>query len=564
MTDRIESTLIEIDVDRCDNTYGVAPCTAAGSEKCYNTFATCQDKANFTRGVQTIRFTGVGAPIPLGNRWRPYVAGLDIAATELDVGKGLAVRASTSVKLIDETDSDRDLDPYIATRSPAPAGTFWQRLLARNRHLVGRPARVSRAYVDGAGVRGTATVERFIVEAVKGPDARGEVTLSLKDPIKLADRIKAPTPSAGKLAVAMTSQDMQLELEAGQGAAYPSAGYVRVGNEIIRYDSKVGDVLAWSSSTYRATWGTEPADASEGELVQLCLHFDARRVWQVLQALLNLAGIDDSMIDLAGFEEQDDTWLGPGYLISTLIPDPTEISTLLRELSEQTLGVLWWASIEQKVRFKVVLPESPASTAVTALTADANLVDRTFNVERQDAERLTFVAVYFGLGRATDEPDKTTNYRLGEAVIDTDAESANEYGDRRTKVITSRWFGAGNALAMRTLARRLLARYRDPPRLIAFALDPKDDSVREGQLRDVTHPQITDVTGRPRTVRVLVTRRERTASQIRLRSVETSFDRPYGFIAPGGTANYPNNDGYACISDASGLMSDGSPGYLII
>lgn len=566
MVARIDSTLLEIDCDRCENTYGVAPCTAAGSSKCYNTFATCQDKANFDRGVQTIRFTGIGAPIPLGERWRPYVESASIAAVEIDPTKGLALRSSTSVKLRDETEADRETDPYLADRAAdeLPAGTFWRRLLARNKHLVGRPARISRAFVDGDGVRGTPTVEHFIIEAVEGPDAKGDVTISLKDPIKLADRAQAPTPSKGKLAVPLLLTDMQLELQSGEGDEYPSSGYVRVGDEIIRYDGKVGDVLSWSLSSYRATWGTEAAEADEGELVQQCLHFDDRRVWQVLQTLLNLAGIADGSIDLAGFEEQDDTWLGQANAISTLIADPTEISTLLKELCEQTLSVLWWSPTEQTVRWRMVLPDSPAAQALPPLTADASIVHDSFTVKRQDTERLTFAAIYYGLGKATEDPGKTTSYRLGEAVVDTDAESANEYGDRRTKVITSRWFHAHNARAMRTLVRRLVARYRDPPRLFTLTLDPKDEGVRAGDLRDITHPLVTDVTGRERRVRVLVTRRERSAAQIKLRALETTFDRRYGFIAPAGTADYPNNDDYACVSDASGLMNDGTSGYLVI
>lgn len=564
MTARIDSTLVEIDVDRCENTYGVAPCTAAGSTKCYNTFSTCQDKANFARGTQTIRFTGRGAPIPLGERWRPYVESVSIAAVELDATKGLAFRSATSVKLHDETDADRETDPYLADRAEPPAGTFWRRLLARNKHLVGRPARVSRAFVDGDGVRGAPTVEHFIVEAVKGPDAKGDVTLSLKDPIKLADRSQAPTPSKGKLALPLGLNDMQLELQAGEGAEYPSAGYVRVGDEIIRYDGKAGDVLSWSLSSYRATWGTEAAEADEGDLVQLCQHFDNQRVWQVLRTLLNLAGIGDSLIDLAGFEAQDDTWLSSANAITTLIADPTDISQLLKELCEQTLGVLWWSPTEQLVRFRLVLPDSPAAQALPPLTADASIVHESFTVERQDTERLTMVAIYFGLGVATDDSSKTTSFRLGEAVVDVDAESANEYGDRRSKVITSRWFHAHNARAMRTLVRRMVARYRDPPRLFNFALDPKDEGVAAGVLRDITHPLVTDETGRERQVRVLVTRRERSAAQIKVRAIETPFDRRYGFIAPAGTGDYPNNDDYACVSDASGLMNDGTSGYLVI
>ena len=47
--------IVEIDVPRCVNTYGVSPCTATGSgdDKCYNTLATCQDLPNYNDEIST-------------------------------------------------------------------------------------------------------------------------------------------------------------------------------------------------------------------------------------------------------------------------------------------------------------------------------------------------------------------------------------------------------------------------------------------------------------------------------------------------------------------------------
>src|SRR4051812_22871602 len=99
MPERILSQILELDVDRCQNVYGVAPCTAAGAPgtECYNTLRTCQDRPHYVRGVQTIRFTGIGSPIPSGVAARPYVESVERSPTKLDPDEGLAVRASTKV-----------------------------------------------------------------------------------------------------------------------------------------------------------------------------------------------------------------------------------------------------------------------------------------------------------------------------------------------------------------------------------------------------------------------------------------------------------------------------------
>jgi hypothetical protein len=46
----------ELDIPRCANTYGVAPCTAAltGDNKCFNSRASCQDLPNFRVGYPLV------------------------------------------------------------------------------------------------------------------------------------------------------------------------------------------------------------------------------------------------------------------------------------------------------------------------------------------------------------------------------------------------------------------------------------------------------------------------------------------------------------------------------
>ena len=39
--------IVELRQKRCVNRYGVAPCTASGGPKCYNTYSTCQDLPNY-------------------------------------------------------------------------------------------------------------------------------------------------------------------------------------------------------------------------------------------------------------------------------------------------------------------------------------------------------------------------------------------------------------------------------------------------------------------------------------------------------------------------------------
>lgn len=797
MTERVLSRIVELDLDRCQNVYGVSPCTAgrkhsgmaqaggantitlaagasavddaykdmtvrltggtgAGQERkvvayngttkiatldanwttvpdvtstydvidrpnaCYNTFKFCQDKANYLRGTKTFTFTERGAPILVGVTARPYITRIAIAPTEIDPDKGLARRAMTTLSCGDETDSDVEMDPYIADRASPAGGTFWARLLARVHNYAGRPARVKTAFVD-QGAWGATTIERYNIDNIKGPN-RGEVQITLKDPIAQLTKVKIPKPTSGKLAVALGTNDTQLTMNAGNGAQYPNAGDARVGEQVIRYAHKhvaqgwnysdsalegwtttnatatggidavtltataadpqfrVGglsiagganryvrarirqlvagtwegklyyttgvhgesgsyikqiaepsglsaggwvivtfdmhaltaggvdwsqetitglrldlvssaagsfeidwigygvssifeaDVLVWPDGTWRSQFGTTAVAQKIGDGVQLCQAWRNQPVWVVLKDLLNVVdpvdgtvlGVADSYIDLAGMQSEDNIWLGAKFYITTCLTDPEDADALLADLIRQTGGGVWWASIEQKVKYKIIGPQSPGALANNKFTDEAHILEDSIKVETLDKLRLSFVAMNYSLSRATANRKEEKNFERGEIFIDLDAESENEYGARASEVNYSRWFGAANAQAILQWAKRRISYYRDPPKKIEFKVDPKDAAAREGDLYDVETAQLPDERGQPLAARVLILRRQDNGDDLTLVARTTTFNRRYAFIAANGTPPYPNNNGYACIANAAGLMNDASSGYLII
>ena len=682
---------------------------------CYNTFKTCQSKPSYTLGAPaTLKLVTAGAAIPAGQQMRPYIKMVRFAPTEIDPDAGLARRAQVSVAVADEPDADTEFDPYLATRTVAVAGTLWARFFARVHNYSNRPARIKRAYFTGAWDDAQFTTELYTVDAIKGPSAQGEVTITLKDPLKLTDRTKIPTPTSGKLAVAMLSNDLQMSMGAGEGAQYPDAGYVRVGDQVIRYTRKqtaVGwnfsgysldswtvlrgtltggvdtatftvtsadanislsgigligqsnryvllrlrqlvagtwegnlfyttaahgytasyykqisiptglsaggwvtaiwdmhaltaggedwsqntitglrldlvssaagsyeidwisygsvnyfgaDVLSWPDSTYRSQFGTTAVDAKIGDGVQLCLTYINQRVSTVIQSLLNGSGIADASIDVAGNLAEDDNWLGTRYNITACLVEPEDVDVYLAEIAVQTGGVIWWSPTAQKVRYKFIGPTSPAAISGLTFTDEANIISGSTKIEPLDALRKTLTGVYYELFNAAANRAEAKSYARGELFVDTDAESSNEYGDRRADIVYSRWFTAANSSALSGWTKRRLGTYRDAPLKIDLKIDPKDAAVREGDLYDITTAQIVDASGQPQTVRCLILKRTDNAGDIDIMARTTNFTRRYGFIAPDTTPDYPANLGYACVCSNAGAMVDGTAGFLII
>ena len=276
-------TILELDLDKCENTYSIAPCTAAlaAGQECYNSYPTCQDKANYVKGTKTWKFCNAGADIPAGEQIRPYIEpkGIATAATEISLEKGLAPRAKVTVRLADEPSSDIEADPYHATRPAEAQGSFFSRFMARNRNYAGRFARLKTAYfTDGWDVAELVT-ELYIIEKIDGPNSKAQMSITLKDPIKLTDRALVPAASSGLLLSDIAAGSTTLPLREGDGAGYASTGHVRIGDEIIEYTTNSGDVLGGLT---RGTFGTTADTADAGDGVQQCKVYEDQQPWQVL------------------------------------------------------------------------------------------------------------------------------------------------------------------------------------------------------------------------------------------------------------------------------------------
>lgn len=536
---------------------------------CYNTFGNCQDTTNFNKGTKTYRFCSRGTPIPAGETMRAYITGIKSAPTEVKPEDGLASRSTSNVVMADEPDSDVEQDPYVLNRAIPATGTFWTRLLARNYNYSGRFARIKRGYLTDAWDWGDFTTELYIIDSIRGPSGQSGVSVTLKDPTKLADRIKLPIATSGKLAVALGTGDLSMTLGTGDGTQYDSSGYVRVGDQIIRYTSNSGDVLSWPDSTYRSQFNTTAVAADIGTGVQLCQAWVDQPLTTVLQDILNASGIDDTYIDLAGFAIEETNWLGERYYVTACISEPEQGTDLLKELVTQSNASMWWSPTESLVRYKVMGPRSPTEVSQSTLTDAENFVEGTIIITSLDDLRLTFAAINYALDTATSNRDEAKSYLRAEINVDTDAEGANEYNDSRQSLEYSRWFTADNQQAMRTLVSRRIAYYRDAPKQIEFSLDPKDQAIQVGNLYDIETAQLVDNTGSAKTYRSLITKRDDSGKgRIKFTARTTIFDRRYAFISVAGSPDYLAStvaqQEYAFICNASGLMSNGDLGYLII
>ncbi len=536
---------------------------------CYNTYKTCQDKANFNKTTKTYRFCSRGSMVSGAAAVFPYVASIRNVPTVVDPDKGLARRALVTVQLTDGPESDYEQDPYLANRSATAGGTFMGRLIGRNHNMVGRTARIKRQYITpgtAAALGGTWVTEQYIIAAVSGPDRNGAITVSLEDPLKLTDRTQIPAPDDGELLSSITSTALSLTLKSGQGADYATSGYIRIDNEIIQYTSKATDTLSWTDTSYRGKFSTTAAAHNADARVQSCRVWSAAGFRTVVEEILNESAIVDANIDLTGLQSEADTWLGT-ISITACISEPEKASQLLMELCRLAYGVLWWNPATQKVTFKAIRPLEPGASA-PLLTDDDGLIEDSVDVSRQEAQRITRAGLYYAPIDYTQKKDEPSNYRRGYIYVDAGAEGVNEYNDVREDVYYTRWLDTnGEQAAAEYATRRIFAR-RNAPIQVKCKIDPKEDDVTIAGQVEIETRGIHDLDGQVLRSRFFIMRRQDNGRDVEIELLQVYLDHRWFWIAPDGAPDYSaaseSERVYGYISDDAGLLPDGSEGHLII
>jgi hypothetical protein len=531
---------------------------------CYNTFFTCQDEPNYVKGVKTYGFCTRGMPIPSGETYRPYIDNHEFSPTEIDVNHGLARSSRTQLTLVDEPDSDIQQDPYFEWRTARVDGTFWPALIARNPNYSGRFARLRKGYPVTPWDWATFVSELYILDTIK--DNGGTVTVVLKDILKLADRTMTPAPTDGKLAADITAAALSLTLDAGKGALYGASGYVAIADEVINFTGRAGDVLSWPATSNRAQFGTVAAAHNTNDKVQLCKVFINALLTDVLIALWNDAGVTNTYLDTAQMAAEDALWLSDKYRITACLADPQPTDERIVKLLRDANAVQWWDPVAQKMKFLVDMPG--INSNVPVLDETGGYMKGSLSVERLDEERLTEATINYAPVSPTANLGETKNYKRGLTFKDVDASGPNEFNDTRADVYNTPFLTEANDLAATALVTRKVRRRRNVPEKFRFHVDPKDYEHDIGALVDLDTSRKVKTDRKNAITRARITRLTDRGRHVEYEARATTFAKRYAFIAPNGQPDYaaasdPQRQ-YAFIAAASGKMSNGDDGYVII
>lgn len=519
--------IVEVDYDRCTRTYGSAPCTAAlgttGERKCFNTFATCQDQANYEQGTYTVRYCKNQAGIPKGEGLLPFLQSVSTSPAEISLGAPdenigtLGKRASVTIKLKGGTQGDWLVDPYYSERisgaaqadgigyNPDAIGSHFPKMRARQVYFQNRRVRVKNGEV---GDTIASIPSREYILTGWADDINNNTTLQAKDIIDLTDDRKSlyPAPSEGRIVGDIADSGLpSFDLTpSGVGADYAASGYATIGNEIVGYTIS-GDTV---TLTERAALTTEAEAHSDGDTFQTCGVFQDVLLEDAAETLFLAAqGVTSDDLDTTQWAtERLDTLAG--LRLTRVVPKPTGVKTLLSELC--ALGLTFYLDdLSGKVKLYVNRPLSYDETS-TALSDDVSVIEGTLSRRDLSDQITTQVAYFHGVRRWTDDLSKSENYDRAFINIDSDLRSTDALGQDRIKQFFQPWFGTvGNDPFARAISTRYATRYAEPQERVSFVADYKDlASLELTSVIDLTTRAMTDVTGAAEARQVQVVARE--------------------------------------------------------
>jgi hypothetical protein len=489
--------LIRIRAKKCSLLNGVAPCTA--SELCYNTRGTCRDLANISEGFQYLWFCEPSQTlpqVPVTDLIFPVLQSVSTRPAELNPSfrfsdfDALGKRGELNITLSDFLHHDRGIDPYFDSRTREPQGTFWTRWLARNPYYAGFLVDVF-DYIDGNSI----LEETYEIEKISN-NSSGIVTIKALDVLRKGLERQAPDLSTAVILQNVNAS--QTTITVSDASQFGDSGVIEIGNELMDY-TRSGSVL----TVVRASYGTEAKTHSADDVVQDCLVYADAKVTDIIYDLLvNRGGVSADFIDLTTWQTDEELWMG-GVRLSRVVAKPTKIKKLISEICEQTLAMIWFSQLDQKIKFRPIQP----GITKTTLNDDENIVDSGVSINRDDEKRVNVVRVSFAKINPllSDEPQNFSRATVTIASADVLARYGNEL---RYRDVFANWLPASQSAQAFILGSLILQESIDQLTATTFTLEYKDSDIDLGDVVVLNTRDLVDEDGAPVDQAALVVMRE--------------------------------------------------------
>ncbi|WKZ33682.1 MAG: hypothetical protein QY316_04575 [Thermodesulfobacteriota bacterium] len=149
--------------------------------------------------------------------------------------------------------------------------------------------------------------------------------------------------------------------------------------------------------------------------------------------LINRLGIDQSFVDLGGFEQERDMWLA-GWRFDRVLTEPKEANQYLNELQSETNSFI--VHDGEKVSLKVFAPPAPWQDVEE--WTDRTILEGSFSLKSGSRESFyNRIVVYYDYDESGG--DREENFESAIIAADAASQDQSEWNEVSTRVIKSRW-----------------------------------------------------------------------------------------------------------------------------
>lgn len=578
--------IVELEQPRCVNRFGTAPCTATGTPKCYQTWTTCKDRANFNSTGGSIKWRFVRHRKDI-SAWGDYsdadnpatdglfgLESVSASSSQINIAgilKGqspLGKRATVTVSLSDFLFDDYIGDFYLDERTVGEAG-FWEKWTARNRFYAGMYLRIYDGY-NGQKLEDMRQ-RLYVLNKVDGP-IDGKVTLHGIDPLRLTERDKSQFPRAvdvtlvGDIDAVSTSITVSAPAVADLTDKFgnTTVDYIRIEDEVIGYTgtTDLGDDQYSLTGVVRGALDTVADAHDDEEDVQRVGRYEDLHVWKIAHDLaINHTPILSQFIDLDAWNNEADGYLGSFRLTGT-VAEPTGVEDLLGELCQQGQFSIWWDEYAQLINLLIV---QPPLGEVEKINDTSHVLTDGAEYTRMPEDRVTRVALRYQPRSVIEKLDEPLNYKVAEVRIDADAENENASDSIIQRSIFSRWLGTRSQAL--SVTKRIVDNYGNVPERLSIQVDAKDAERSIGTVLDVETSAFKDTEGNVETRRwqIIGNQEVKQGHKYMLTMQRFPYVGKFGIYGANDVPNFADateaeREALTFYGDENGLLPDGSEG----
>ena len=272
------------------------------------------------------------------------VSGGSVTTSKAKAG-GLASRGTMSMTC---TDIEGDPGPIEFTKE----GTLFGKLMARN-ILEGKKI-ITHYYAIGRDEETPYEVRTETHYVTNATLSAGVFTLNAKDALKDLEAFSQQFPKPGEVTLTADIDENQTSFDISDATEFTPNTYFRMGGEIFRVDSAVGNTITvdarghtrTSSVDGRVLYKSNKQSHSAESTLQPSRLLDGEPLADTLEAIFNEVGLSE-FVNYTQWNDDITQWDGDAKLWG-IMSEPTDASDLIDDLLEVFLVDMWLDQTTQK------------------------------------------------------------------------------------------------------------------------------------------------------------------------------------------------------------------------